>query len=268
MGWINKKLPVDGSYKEVNYWLPNPLPEPTEQWKQTQLKKSYLKSDGTVTGHPGWFYGNRALASDEYFYYNYGWYTVVEDYSLTDVDDVGNRYINILNSYEEWEKFDTYKVKKTYKKYLYIVKDKPEFKYNMNVSHHLEYDDENMTVTDVYIETEIGDLAIRQKEEEILSKLRKIRDCLLNVTDYFVIISKEKNLDLTKEFLDYRQHLRDCPGKLDISLFDLSDYGNVDYVYNQTSEVNYIKNNWKTFSIKCSSGLVLISTFSNDIFKE
>lgn len=220
MGWVTKKIPdADGKFtKETVYWEPDIFPEPTEVWEKTQLSKSYLKKDGGVVPHPGWFYGNKALACDDYFYNNYGWLLIVDDRKLEDTDDLGNKYIIVENPTKEWEKFDSNKVRKTYKRYLYLQNKKPDWKYNIQIEHKLEYDEDELTVTDVYIEKEIEEFIIRQMEINFLDKIRIIRNYLLEQTDYLVLVAKEKNTNLSNEFLEYRQTLRDLPTFFDITL--------------------------------------------------
>lgn len=221
MGWVTKKIPdADGKFtKEASYWEPDVFPEPTKDWEQTQLRKSYLKKDGSVTSHPGWFYGNKALACDDYFYNNYGWLLIVDDRKLEDIDEFGNKYIVVETSTKDWEKFDTNKIRKKYKRYLYIQNKKPDWKYNVQIDHKLEYNDDELTVTDVYTEKQI-EVDI---EMDILNKIRRIRNYLLEQTDYLVLVAKEKNKNLSNEFVEYRQTLRDLPTLFDVSLLE-QDY--------------------------------------------
>ena len=56
--------------------------------------------------------------------------------------------------------------------------------------------------------------------------IRKIRNYILEKTDYLVIQSKEKNQELTQDFISYREDLRNLPQ--DFNFFNLTeeDYNN------------------------------------------
>lgn len=209
--------------KETNdkYWIPEVEPEKTEEWQFTQLEKEYLTLDGSITKHPGWYFGNGAYASDEYFYHNNQWLTIVDD-SKPDSED--EKYIIVELPISEWETFDTYKIRKTYKKYLHTKVEKPQFEFGKIIQHSYEYDEVNMIVSDAYSIFTLVDDELESKKNIFLKKIRVIRNHLLERTDYLVTIAKEKNQELTEEFINYRQSLRDLPFGLDLNTLTEDDY--------------------------------------------
>jgi len=221
-------MPWTEETKTETYWVPEVEPENTDEWQTEQMRKSYLKPDGSRTGHPGWYFGNGAYASDEYFYHNYGWYTIVEGEKL-DWED--GKYIVVETPESEWEKFDTYKIRPSYKRYLYNKVDRPAFQFGQTVEHSYSYDEEAMTASDVYSVSTLYDKELESSKNEFLARLRVIRDHILTKTDYITTISVEKNLELSQEFIDYRQALRDLPQEFDFDTLTEDDY-------NKTSEIN------------------------------
>lgn len=222
MPWVKEEQNLPQYSEPKTYWIPDVLPEPTQEWNSQQSNKTYLKPDGSVISHPGWYFGNTAYASDEYLYYNEGWFTVVDE-RPEETDDDGNTYIIIDKPTSEWEIFDEYKVKKGYKKYLYLKKEKPTYKFGINIGHHYDFNDEDMIATDSYIENILNDDDLKELSNDIMFKIRKIRNYILKQTDYLIIISKEKNTSLSEEFTNYRQILRDIPEKIDLNSLIESD---------------------------------------------
>jgi hypothetical protein len=222
MPWIKEEQNLVQYSEPKTYWIPDVLPESTQKWNSQQSNKTYLKQDGSVISHPGWYFGNTAFASDEYFYHNNGWFTIVDE-RPEETDDAGNSYIIVETPSNEWEIFDEYKVRKVYKKYLHIKKEKPEYKFGINVDHHFDFNDEDMTATDVYIENSLNTDDLKILSDDIMVMIRKIRNYVLGQTDYLIIISKEKNMVLSEEFINYRQILRDIPETLDFNSLLESD---------------------------------------------
>jgi hypothetical protein len=216
MGWITEKLP---NGKTQTYWLPDTLPENTEQWRRTQISKRYLNPENEIRLHPGWLYSNGALVCDEYFYRNYEWKRIIDE-KPDDRDEEGNIYAVSETPTSEWESVDEYTIRKVYKKFLFSPEEggtKPEWRYNKIVNEHRVYDDENMTFYDVYTISDISDEEVENTKNKIIKKIRAVRNELLNKTDYLVVISKEKNKELTSDFLNYRQNLRDITDQVDTS---------------------------------------------------
>lgn len=217
-------MPWTEETKTENYWIPEVEPEKTEEWQTEQMRKSYLKPDGSRTGHPGWYFGNGAYASDEYFYHNYGWYTIVEGDQL-DWED--GKYIVKETPSDEWEKFDTYKIRTSYKRYLHNKVEKPAFQFGQTIEHSYDYDEASMTVSDAYTISNLTGEALESEKVEFLRKLRNVRDFVLKETDYITAISVERNLQLSQEFIDYRQALRDLPQQFDFDVLTEDDYNRV-----------------------------------------
>lgn len=220
MGWITKNLP-DGT--ETRYWEPDVLPEPTQEWRTEQSQKTYLKPDGMVTSHPGWFFGNGALATDEYFYFNHEWLTIIDEAIPGEIEEDGIKYMQVENPPNEWERTDDYKIKKTYKKYRRIFVERPKKTVSTQVIHTLIYNDDDLTATDKYVVEEIP-----EGKSRVAEYIREIRDYFLFKTDYIVIVAKEKGLNLSEEIINYRQFLRDVPYRdidsLNLPLFNINDY--------------------------------------------
>lgn len=205
------------------YWIPDELPEKTEDWQVNQMRKTYLKPDGSLTGHPGWYFANQAYASDEYLYHNEGWYTVIDD-PQEETDEDGNHYIIVETPSAEWEVFDTYNIRKIYKKYLHNVSNKPQYEFGKIISHSFNFDDETMIATDVYVISSLSEEELEYQKNKFLNMIRKIRNYVLEKTDYLVILSKEKNQELTEDFISYRQTLRDLPQDFNFSTLVEEDY--------------------------------------------
>ena len=201
MGWITKNLP-DGTL--ARYWEPDVLPEPTQEWRTKQSKKTYLKPDGMVTSHPGWFFGNGALATDEYFYFNHEWLTIIDEGNPGEIEEDGVKYIHLENPSNEWENTDNYIIKKTYKKYRRVFTEKPEENLTTRVRHNIIYNHDDLTATDEYIVENLPNIKV-----DIMGHIKKIRNYFLDKTDYIIIMAKERGLNLSEEFINYRQSLRD-----------------------------------------------------------
>jgi len=212
-------MPWKSEDESKKYWVPDVEPEKTEEWQFTQMGKSYLKPDGSRTGHPGWYFGNGAYASDEYFYYNYKWYTIVDD-SRPDLEN--GKYIIFESPESEWEVFDTYKIRKTYKKYLHNKVEKPAFQFGQVVVHSYDYDEVNMTVSDNYSVSIPTDLEF--EKNQFLNEVRTVRDFILKETDYIIPISIERGESLSQEFINYRQSLRDLPQQFDFNSLTEDDH--------------------------------------------
>lgn len=65
MGWITNN--------DKTYWMPDSIPENTEEYNSLQSSKLYLKVNLEESGHPGWFYENKSLVCDDYLFYNEGY---------------------------------------------------------------------------------------------------------------------------------------------------------------------------------------------------
>lgn len=230
-------MPWTEETKKENYWIPEVEPEKTDEWQTTQMSKSYLKPDGSITGHPGWYFGNGAYASDEYFYHNYGWYTIIEGDQL---DSENGKYVIVESSQTEWEKFDTYKIRKSYKKYLHNKLDKPAFEFGQTVEHSYVYDEEKMIVSDSYSFSNLTGEKLESAKNEFLRQLRNVRNFILKETDYITTISVEGNLELSQEFIDYRQALRDLPQQFDFDTLTEDDYNKILSFGNRISFLNQL----------------------------
>jgi hypothetical protein len=106
------------------YWMPEVLPEPTEEYQQEQSEKLYLTREGKERRHPGWTYAeNVAYVDDEYLFQNEGWKLVVDE---VPVEPVTNKVHQTRNKPDQWEEIDERTVKVTYSISGFIPEVLPE----------------------------------------------------------------------------------------------------------------------------------------------
>jgi len=86
------------SNQEKKYWIPDILPESTEEYNSTQLSKHYKTPRG-FRSHPLWAYENGAYVDDEYLFYNEKWKLLI------DAPPIYNSQTHVLEkkSEEEWD---------------------------------------------------------------------------------------------------------------------------------------------------------------------
>lgn len=172
---------------EKTYWMPDNIPQPTEDYQSAQSEKTYLTHEGKERRHPGWTYSDtNAFVDDEYLFRNEGWKVIVDDGGLEVTDnDLKHK---IRNTSDKWEKVNEISLKVTY-----ILTDFTKEE------------------TDKYTE---------QKWE----KLRGIRDVLLSQTDWIITRATEESLTVSSEVTSYRQELRNFPTTVtNILEFNLRD---------------------------------------------
>jgi len=169
---------------EKTYWVPEVLPEPTEEYKSAQSEKTYLTNLGVERRHPGWTYAeNIAYVDDEYLFQNEGWKVIHDDGGPT-----VNLQHKTRNSPDLWEDIDERNVRVTY------------------------------TLTD-FTQDEIN-----EHIEKKWKNLRATRNALLRDTDWIVTRATEENLTVSSEVTSYRQQLRDFTSTIENMLeFDLYD---------------------------------------------
>ena len=104
MAWITEN--------DKRFWMPDILPEPTDEYQQEQSEKFYLTDEGKERRHPGWTYAdNTAYVDDEYLFQNEGWKLVVDEVPVEPV--LGTTH-NIRNNPDQWEEIDAKTVEVTY----------------------------------------------------------------------------------------------------------------------------------------------------------
>lgn len=168
MPWITEN--------EKTYWMPEVLPEPTEEYQSAQSEKLYLTHEGKERRHPGWTYAEtNAYVDDEYLFQNEGWKVIVDERPEITEDDLKNVR---RNASEDWEELDEKTLKVTY------------------------------TITD-FTQEEIDAYA-----EQKWQRLRNKRDNLLQQTDWIMARAFEEGLVVSNEIKSYRQQLRDFPGTI------------------------------------------------------
>lgn len=172
MGWINTE--------NSTYWMPEVIPENTEEYKSIQSSKLYLKPNLEESGHPGWFYDNGSLVCDEYLFRNEGWKRIIENKPNQE-----NGYKIVFDSWNELE---------------------------------------DGVIEKKYILQELTDKEIVEIDSNLWILIRNKRNQLLNESDYIVTRALERDLQLTKEFKDYREELRNITQEIDIKNFNLDEY--------------------------------------------
>jgi hypothetical protein len=117
MPWITEN--------DNTYWMPEVLPEPTEEYQREQSEKRYLIQEGVERRHPGWTYAdNIAYVDDEYLFQNEGWRVVVGEEPVEPVSFPRKHYIK--NPSEQWNEIDERTVETTYTLIGWIPEEFPE----------------------------------------------------------------------------------------------------------------------------------------------
>jgi hypothetical protein len=178
MPWITEN--------DKEYWMPEVLPEPTEEYQSAQSEKLYLTHENKERRHPGWTYAEtNAYVDDEYLFQNEGWKVIVDESLEITEDDLKHQ---TKNTPDQWEEIDDRNVRVTY------------------------------TLTD-FTQEEIDGYADKKWE-----MLRFERNNLLLETDWILVRAGEENLIVSDEITAYRQQLRDFPETIENILeFDFSD---------------------------------------------
>ena len=165
MPWITEN--------EKTYWMPEVLPEPTEEYQSAQSEKLYLTHENKERRHPGWTYAEtNAYVDDEYLFQNEGWKVIIDERPEITENDL--KHVN-RNKQELWAEIDEKTLKVTY------------------------------TITD-FTQEEIDTYA-----EQKWQRLRGKRDNLLQQTDWIMARAFEEGLIVSDEIKSYRQELRDFP---------------------------------------------------------
>lgn len=108
------------------YWMPDVLPQPTEEYQQMQSEKRYLTLDGAERMHPGWTYAETiAYVDDEYLFQNEGWKVIIGEEPVEPVLYHKKHYIK--NPTEQWIDVDEKTVQRTYTFEGWVPEIFPEF---------------------------------------------------------------------------------------------------------------------------------------------
>lgn len=208
---------------DKTYWLPDVLPEPTNEYNDAQLAKTYLTPDLEIRPHPKWMFDNKSYVSDEYLFVNEKWKLIVDEYP----EDVENKLVlkNDPTLWKDLEKENQILV--TYK--VYEVKDNIDHTDGTIESLELldqslwDFDHENLTVTKKY---KINYYSEEDLTEKKLRFLREKRNLILTRTDYVVIRAAEQNLKISEKMKNYRQSLRDLTDNINITKYSMQDICN------------------------------------------
>lgn len=196
-----------------NYWIPDPLPEKTEEYNQSQASKKYFTHLGEERMHPKWIYDNGAYVDDEYLFQNEGWKLIVD----VTPEYTESQYIKKLDISEWIEDEKTLTVQ--YKVYDISEENKPSYDERNQDIKLLDFS--SWTLDDVsdklYKEWEVVNLS----EQEVIDRetvrwksLREKRDLLLKESDVAVLRAYEQNVAVSEEVVAYRQLLRDLPSTI------------------------------------------------------
>jgi hypothetical protein len=202
MSWITED--------NKTYWLPDELPQATDEWKSQQEAKQYLTPKGEIKNHPKWFYGNEAFVDDDYLFHNEGWKLVVDN---PPTEESGYKVIQCPQ--EEWNETEK-TIEKTYKVYELVSIQKPVETFETELSLDYTYNDAELTATETWTVRNLSEEEITNKEESYFNRLRTERNQLLADSDYIVSRAFEQELVLTEDFKNYRQELRDLPQTVNI----------------------------------------------------
>jgi hypothetical protein len=81
------------------YFISDELPEPTAEYNQAQLLKTYW-TGSEIRSHPGWRYDNSALVDDDYLFYNENWLRIIDQPPVYDAINE----VQVKNSPDQWTK--------------------------------------------------------------------------------------------------------------------------------------------------------------------
>jgi len=209
--------------ENITYWIPNNLPENTEEYNNSQRIKQYYLPDGKIRTHPGWFYDNQALVCDDYLFYNEGWKLYINNYSIIQVNLSSNKKV-ILNSENEWIVTEK-TVCPTFEVYELSEELKPNILFSQTIIRNPEnewiLDKINKIAKITWIVKNLTEEEISRKEVLEWRDLRENRNKLLEESDIFVIKSYEKSTPVHEDIKIYRQQLRDLPSTIQsIKIFD------------------------------------------------
>lgn len=63
------------------YWITDPLPENTEEYKLAQTAKFYKTNNGIIN-HPGWIYDTGVVVDDDYLFFNDNYKLIIDNVPL------------------------------------------------------------------------------------------------------------------------------------------------------------------------------------------
>jgi hypothetical protein len=99
---------------EKSYWMPEVLPELTEEHQEAQSNKRYLTQEGKERQHPGWTYAETiAYVDDEYLFQNEGWKVIIDEEPEEPILYKLKRHY-IKNSPDQWNEIDEKTIEATY----------------------------------------------------------------------------------------------------------------------------------------------------------
>lgn len=188
---IEEWTEIDERTVEATYtlsgWVPEVFPEATSEYQATQFQKRYLTPNGKVKLHPGWIYtATDAPVDDEYLFQNEGWKLVT---NITEPPPSVELKKTLQDDVENWEELSGGKtVKITYR------------------------------FVD-FTEEEVSEYIVKKWET-----LRSKRNSILDQTDWLVVKSKESGTNLSTNFKEWRENVRNFPTTItNILEFDLED---------------------------------------------
>lgn len=159
MAWVTEQENV--------YWMPDSLPEPTEEYNELQKSKRYLTSDNHKKNHPGWTYSNTAFVCDDYLFNNEGWKVILEDAPNIELKNV------VENDSKDWEIVDDKTLRVTYTIVDFTEQELEDYK---NEKWEIVRDLRNLRLKET-------DYIVTRSVEEGLSLSQEIKDYRKNLRD-------------------------------------------------------------------------------------
>lgn len=208
------------------YWMPDILPEPTEEYTNNQSKKMYLTPEGEERMHPGWTYAqNGALVDDDYLFYNEGWILVVNNVP----EESPDYKLIVNNNHNDWVlSSDKKTITIPFKRYRIVDTNKPVPTFYQEIELLPEEDwtiDENeLTISKKWTIVDLNSEEIEEKKNLRFEELRLHRNMKLQESDYAVVKCLEYGNPIPEAIKDYRQQLRDIPQIVDITTWDAQTY--------------------------------------------
>jgi hypothetical protein len=161
------------------YWITDPLPENTEEYRINQSNKKYFIGN-SIKPHPGWIYENGAPVDDDYLFYNNGYKLVIDNVPYYD------RKTHVLEQHNMSMWMNTEKTTEV----TYNIRAKNQLEQNSDISKEWEFvkkiRNEKLLKLDhiVFIALE-NNLTLSQAFKEYRQKLRDITE---DFTDPFSVV--------------------------------------------------------------------------------
>ena len=193
------------------YWMPDILPEFSEEYNKIQKNKTYYTPEGEIKQHPQWFYDNQALVCDEYLFQNEGWKFCIDNFTSVK-KTLSKNQILLLNPESEWN-IEEKQVTPSFQVYNVSYELKPNVSFNQNLTpkqqSEWELDKDNSIAKVTWEITDLSEQSVEIKKRDLWLEIRKNISELLKESDVIVTRSYEKSIPVHNDIISYRQKLRD-----------------------------------------------------------